>query len=446
MPRLIRATPSYRQHKASGQAMVTIAGRDHYLGPWKSKASKVEYDRLIGEWLAAGRPSFDLESAGGSLSVTELVAAYWTYAKGHYVKNGKQTSEVDGMKTALRFLRQQYGHTEANAFGPLGLKALQQQMIAAGHTRAYINQNIGRIRRVFKWAVSEQLLRVEVYQALATVDGLRLGKTSAKEGAGVRAVANATVDLTLEHVPAVVGDMIKLQRLTGMRPAEVCNLRPGEVTVEGELMVYKPSAHKTMHHGQQRVVFIGPRAQMILRPYLLRNPESYCFVPAESEQKRRLIMHDARATPIHYGNAPGTNRKQRPRWAAGRRYDVNSYRRAITRGCELAFGIPAELREPSKAWRAMLTAWKKAKTPKAERKIPAELQEAEDQRQRQAAAWRSANVWSPNQLRHTAATEIRRRFGLDAAKTVLGHTNLDTTLVYAEADMAKAADVMREVG
>ena len=42
--------------------------------------------------------------------------------------------------------------------------------------------------------------------------------------------------------------MSKLQRLTGMRPAEVCNLRPGEVSTEGELMVYKPSAHKTMRH------------------------------------------------------------------------------------------------------------------------------------------------------------------------------------------------------
>ena len=57
MPRLTAATPKYRHHRASGQAVVTIAGKDHYLGPWKSKASKVEYDRLIGEWLAAGRPS-----------------------------------------------------------------------------------------------------------------------------------------------------------------------------------------------------------------------------------------------------------------------------------------------------------------------------------------------------------------------------------------------------
>lgn len=56
-------TPKYRKHKASGQALVTIAGRDHYLGPWKSKASRAEYDRLIGEWLAAGRPTTGLAVA-----------------------------------------------------------------------------------------------------------------------------------------------------------------------------------------------------------------------------------------------------------------------------------------------------------------------------------------------------------------------------------------------
>ena len=61
MPRIAGTlTPKYRKHKGSGQAIVTIGGRDHYLGPWKSKASRIEYDRLIGEWLAAGRPATGL--------------------------------------------------------------------------------------------------------------------------------------------------------------------------------------------------------------------------------------------------------------------------------------------------------------------------------------------------------------------------------------------------
>ncbi len=67
MPRLTNSVPKYCRHKASGQAVVTIQGRDHYLGPWKSKASHLEYDRLIGEWIAAGRPV-----AGASLSHEQL--------------------------------------------------------------------------------------------------------------------------------------------------------------------------------------------------------------------------------------------------------------------------------------------------------------------------------------------------------------------------------------
>jgi catalase (peroxidase I) len=68
---------------------VTIQGRDFYLGPWKSKASYVEYDRLIGEWLANGRQLPRVLDAG--LDITELVAAYWQFAEGYYVKDSRPT-------------------------------------------------------------------------------------------------------------------------------------------------------------------------------------------------------------------------------------------------------------------------------------------------------------------------------------------------------------------
>ena len=72
MPTLKNAVPKYRKHRASGQAVVIIAGRDHYLGPWRTKASKAEYDRLIGEWLAAGRPVRQNVDAN-QITVVELV-------------------------------------------------------------------------------------------------------------------------------------------------------------------------------------------------------------------------------------------------------------------------------------------------------------------------------------------------------------------------------------
>src|SRR5687768_10532473 len=87
MPRLVHATPKYTLHKASGQARVTIQGKDHYLGRYGSKASKAEYDRLIGEWLSAGRLEHQPPPAS-ELTITELIAAYWRHAERHYVKHG----------------------------------------------------------------------------------------------------------------------------------------------------------------------------------------------------------------------------------------------------------------------------------------------------------------------------------------------------------------------
>ena len=81
MPLLTNAVPKYRHHRASGQAVVTIAGKEHYLGPWRSKASRAEYDRLIGEWLAAGRPSREI-APDADLTVAEVGAALLAVRQG----------------------------------------------------------------------------------------------------------------------------------------------------------------------------------------------------------------------------------------------------------------------------------------------------------------------------------------------------------------------------
>ena len=54
--------------------------------------------------------------------------------------------------------------------------------------------------------------------------------------------------------------------------------------------------------------------------------------------------------------------------------------------------------------------------------------------------------WHPYQLRHLAATKIKALFGEEAAKDVLGHSTLDTTAIYAERSLERAANVMRKAG
>ena len=199
--------------------------------------------------------------------------------------------------------------------------------------------------------------------------------------------------------------MVRLQRLTGCRPAEVCILRPCDVDTSGDVWLYRPGSHKTEHHDRERVICVGPKAQDVLRPYLLRPAESYCFCPQESEHKRLAIRHENRRVPLSCGNRPGTNRKRRPKRRAGERYTTDTYRRAIHRAVELA---------------------------NRERKEQGEGE--------------PLPKWSPNRLRHTAATEIRKRFGLEAAQVTLGHATADVSQIYAERDLSLAVEIMRKIG
>ncbi len=42
-------TPSYRHHKNSRQAIITLNGRDFYLGRHGTAASREKYDRVVSE-------------------------------------------------------------------------------------------------------------------------------------------------------------------------------------------------------------------------------------------------------------------------------------------------------------------------------------------------------------------------------------------------------------
>ena len=393
MPKLIYATPKYRKHRATGQAVVTIGGKDQYLGPHRSKASLLEYERVISEWLANGRQASANEE--GLLTVSEVLARYWKYARQHYRgKDGKPTSSVQEVKQTLRPLRRLYGHTLARDFGPLAVKAIRQVMIEEGLCRETINKRVGTIKRVFRWAVSEELVPPELHHGLSAVAGLQMGRTDAPESDAVEPISEADVQATLPHLPGIVVDMVRFQRLTGCRPGDVCIIRPCDVDRSNDVWEYRPKSHKTAYRGKERIIYVGLKAQDVLRPYLLREAEAYCFSPAESVKELRERKHARRRTPLSCGNRPGTNRTRNPKRAPGNRYDTDSYRRAIHRACKRA----------------------------------------------------EVEKWSPNRLRHSAATEIRKKFGLEATQTVLGHAQADVTQIYAERDAELARDVMRKIG
>jgi integrase len=381
--------PSYRLHKARGVAVVTLDGKAHYLGPYGSPKSIELYKKLTGEWLQKQNapttptpPHF-----GRSFTLGELALAYRKFAASYYVKNGVPTSQVHTENAGMRALVAEGEFDQAADFGPVKLKGVQQRLIGQGYARGTINEMVAAIKRAFKWATSEELISASVYHALQSVGGLKKGRSSARETARILPVADSTVDQTVLYLSPVVTAMVGLQQRTGMRPGEVCILRPCDVTIQTDgVWVYRPGSHKTEHHDCERRIHIGPEGQEILRPYLAREPDAFCFSSRESMAWHRERRNKARKTKF-YASRQRQQRKSNPKRVPGDRFTTASYHRAIERGCEAAFGFPDELR-----------------------KSPTDRKETADEkalRLKRAAAWRKENCWNPNQLRHSAATLSR---------------------------------------
>lgn len=329
MPRLTSSNPSYRRHKASGQAVVTLGGQDVYLGPYGTAASKREYDRVVGEWLARGR---QLATPAESYTVAMLILAFWAHAQTHYRgPDGEPTSEVGNYRDVLKPLRRLYGHTLVSAFGPLSLKALRAEMIKLGWCRTNINRQIARVRQVFKWGVENELVPPSVHQGLSAVAGLRAGRSDARESEPVKPVPVEMVAQTLPHLSNQVAGMVRLHLLTGMRPGEVIALRGCDLDTRGNVWTYRPERHKTQHHGHERVVYFGPQAQEVVRPFLKPDLTACLFAPADAERERREARHEVRKMPLSCGNRPGTNRSRKPRKTPGTSYTVESYCKAVRR-------------------------------------------------------------------------------------------------------------------
>jgi integrase len=407
------SVPKYRHHKGSGQAFVQVKGKRHYLGVYGSPKSKEAYSRFVAELAASPITPVAVVPTASAVGITvvELADAYHEFCKSYYrKKDGTPSGWLDHIQLVLdKHLSDLYGRTPAADFGPKAFKAIRQRLVDAGNSRPYVNKLMPIVTRCFKWGASEELIPASVYQSLTAVEGLKKGRTAAREPAPILPVEEALVDATLPYLPPIVADMVRFQRLTGCRPGEVCQLRPMDLDRSGEVWQYRPASHKTEHHNRERVIFVGPQAQAVILPYLLRDAAAHCFSPAESETKRHVEMRVRRKSKVQPSQR--NRRKARPLRAPATSYSKDSYARSIRRGVH-------------KANKAIL----------------------DDAKEFQIENPTLLAYWAPNRLRHARATEVRRTYGLEAAQVILGHAKADTTQIYAERDSALAVEVMKKIG
>ena len=179
--------PTYGLHKPTGQARCYIHGKSHYLGKYGTEESRIRFGELVAK-VVSGQPidPFAGSKVGSTtcpeagLTIHELVLAFMRHADGHYLKNGKPTSEIHCLKSATRPLIDVYGFTAVDSFGPMMLKAVRQRYVDAGWVRDTCNKGVKRIRTIFKWGVENEMVAPATLQGLQAVAPLLAGRTVAK--------------------------------------------------------------------------------------------------------------------------------------------------------------------------------------------------------------------------------------------------------------------------
>lgn len=403
-------TPTYpRKAHASGYARIRWRGKDKYFkGFHGTKESLDDFWDWKNGLEGIDRGKIEPRKPNERLTVRDVMDRYLKWAAEEYQRN----QEFFSLHRAANHVCRLYGNHFADDFGPLKLKAVRDSLMyreiklkdgtvrSVPRARSYLNTTTGRIRRIFAWAVENELVGPSVAHALESVTHLKPGRTKAQEPRKVEPVPKELVFAVLPHLSSVVAAMVKVLWIVGMRSGELCIMRGADLDMSGDEWVYRPHQHKTKRKGKELVYHLGKMSQDIIRPFLREDPSEYLFSPADSVAEFRAVAAAKRKTkrqPSQLARKPKRNPRKKP----GLHYTSGSFRQAVYRGLG---------------------------------KLSKELEDAPVQ------------TWHPHRVRHSVATELRRTYGLEGSKVSLGHANISATQHYAELDMELARRIARERG
>ena len=395
-----------------GRAFATIpkSGKKRiYFGVWGSS----EANQMYAEWIkqiSVADPFPILKATPKNYKIVDLAVKYLEYAEKYYAStNDKHNGEFKQSKVSIGHLTEFQGLQSAETIGPKMIESLQRHLVEKGLSRRTLNQRVGRVKRFLKWCAAQELIPPEKYHSLLCVSGLRKGQYGVKDTEEVKPVLWKDASQVLPYVTPHIATMIEVQYLCGMRPQDVTNMRPCDIDQSGEIWLYRPEEHKTAYLGAVLVKAIPVPAQLLLAEYLQRDAEAYLFSPKESQQWRYdnqiITSEKKRKTKVYPCELKRRERMKKQRRATrdygkfGDKYTTGTYHQAVKRGFE--------------------------KAEKNNVAIPR---------------------WSPNQLRHSIATEISAAIGEQSAQRYLGHKHLETTGIYAEKRTGELVEVALQIG
>ena len=413
MPRSHHKTPTYRQH-SSGLAVVTLPDvatgrrRDFMLGEFNSPESRARYHELIAAWEQRGRRLPDSPAAptqARAVSVNEALELFYDDMQRRCRKpSGEPTGTAPDFAITIDYLRRLFGQMPLAEFGADQLERLRDELIKDGRNCNQTNKRIAHTRQWFNWSLARRLVpsHVDAYRTLLEmrqrVRPVRAGEYGAKPGKKVLPADPKAVEAALKFMPPAAKAICQLLRLTGARPDEICSMRPCELDRSGPTWQLKPEWHKCAKRGKTRVIYFGREAQAVLSPWLLgTGPDEFTFTAQKSEARRLAALREGRKTPLWQSHLQAQDRKRRanPKRKPGNRFTPRSLYHSILRACQHA----------------------------------------------------GVRRFSPYQLRHLVATEVRTKLGLEHCRALLGHSAASMSDHYSEsADGALAEQAALAIG
>ena len=319
-------------------------------------------------------------------TVADLCAAWADHCREYYRGSSTAVNAV----IDVRMFRDLFGSAAVSELTHADMLRLRDALVRSGVSRTTVNARLWRVKFMLSWALDEALISAAVKAELTQVKGVKRGRSAAPERPPVRPVDDATIERTVEKMMPSTADMVRVHRLTGMRPCEICAMSWEQIDTGRTPWVYRvpKEANKNDWRGElgrPRVVCIGPKARAILERH---RGGGAVFSPRLAMEEYLQARRAERKTPF-YGKADPDAHVPRK---FGERWTTDSYTGTIAAACRRAGIAP----------------------------------------------------WGANRLRHAFGTEVRRAFGLEAARAVLGHTGGGCiTDVYTfdavEEEMIKAA-------
>lgn len=369
--------------------------RVYFPGPGRSNESLNAYRKWINSNCSASAlVEYEKNIAERGLTVADLCARFALHAQNYYQKHGRSTGGAEKYALAIRPLLELAHDQLADSITPIHLDQIESDMIRGGLCRTTINMRLDEIKNIFKWGAGKMIVKLETWQLLAIRPRLKKWRSAAKESKHVTPASDHNINIACLYLSSVLADAVGVIRFTGMRAGEALNMSWDQIDQSGVVWIYTPHEHKTEHWDIIRKIPIGRRAQAILEKYRNRQENSPIFSPKEAvtehDARRAEKLKSGKRSPAHQNS---WNNRHRRADLVGDQYTAHAFNTAIKRAC-LRAGI---------------------------------------------------DPFTPTQLRHAAATELRDKYGLDVAQVVLGHSSAKTTQIYADLNLNRAVEAVKDI-